>query len=495
VEIASLAALPVGVLSWNSPDPSMTIIVKGTFALDRDGLLPFAEEQQPLSLDRPGTGAGELYVASDFAPRKQSVDLLVVGHVRSQEPTREFPFSLTVGRWSKQWTAKTSEATESVALAARYIGERLAPAPTAPHGWLSRTVAPGFDFSEFNAALPSLRLPDLTRDALLVFEGMLSGTATRRVSLPGVQPCVFYLRDRHGSPNRAQRVHMRADTLWLDIDRAIATVTWRGDVRRALSTSARPAAVLTLEPRGMSYGWSDVEGQLGNADWVPATHEHELRSRDTVPPPTIEGDTRRIRLPRPSLPGSGAASQASADRESLSDLAHRMASGTQVIEPDEEPTMRIDLAAEARSRAASDQAVTQRQPDLGQPDSGQPDSGQPDSGKPDSGRPDVRTDVYVRPRAISATLVSDSTTIPYDPESSLAAGDIIPVEIYARVRAEASQATLAEVLAGRGIEPRVWEINERRQAVAVARDAAEGGQLGREIEAALRAAKLKLTGG
>ena len=149
MEIASLAALPVGVLSWNSPDPSMTIIVKGTFALDRDGLLPFAEEQQPLSLDRPGTGAGELYVASDFAPRKQGVDLLVVGHIRSQKPTREFPFSLTVGRWNKRWTAKTSEATESVALAARHIGERLAPAPTAPHGWLSRTVAPGFEFEDF----------------------------------------------------------------------------------------------------------------------------------------------------------------------------------------------------------------------------------------------------------------------------------------------------------------------------------------------------------
>jgi len=473
----------------------MTIIVKGTFALDRDGPLQFAEEQQPMSLDQPGKEPGELYAASDFAPRKQGVDLMVVGQLHSRQPTREFRFSLTVERWNKQWIAKSAEAAQSVALAARHIGERLAPAPTAPHGWLSRTVAPGYDFSVFNAALPSLRLPDLSRDAPLVFEGMLSGTATRKVSLPGVQPCVFYLSDRQGRPDRVQRVRMRADTLWIDVDRAIATVTWRGDVRRALSTSARPAAVLTVEPRGMSYGWSDVEGQLGNAQWVRATHEHELRRTDTVPPPTIEGDTRRMRAARPSQSEGAGASQSSATKESLSDIARRMASGTEVMETDEEPTMRIDLLAKARARATSDQAVTLRQPDLGQPDLGQPDLGQPDSG-----RLDVRTDVYVRPRAISAsdaeTLAPDSTTIPYDPESSLVGpGGIIPVEMYARVRAEASQATLAEVLATRGIEPRVWELNERRQAVAVARDAAEGGRLGREIEAALRAAKLKLTGG
>src|SRR5689334_2538085 len=97
MDVVSLCPLPVGIFAWESPDPLLTVVVKATFTLDRDGDAVLAEEQQPLTLDRPSEiDPSELVEASDFAPWKALADILVVGHAHVGEPSRVSPVSFHV---------------------------------------------------------------------------------------------------------------------------------------------------------------------------------------------------------------------------------------------------------------------------------------------------------------------------------------------------------------------------------------------------------------
>ncbi len=98
MEVASLSSLPVGVLAWNSPDPTCTVIVKATFDLGQDGYARLSPNQLPLSLDVPSRHGGEgIDYASDFAPRKRGVDVLVLGHARAAAAAQSIALSVTLG--------------------------------------------------------------------------------------------------------------------------------------------------------------------------------------------------------------------------------------------------------------------------------------------------------------------------------------------------------------------------------------------------------------
>src|SRR5689334_7232943 len=97
MEVAAICPLPVGVVRWRSSpaSPALTVIVKGTFTLDRDGEMTLAPAQEPLSPSRPAMGG--LAYASDFVPYKPAADVVLTGHARAAEPARAIPARIRIG--------------------------------------------------------------------------------------------------------------------------------------------------------------------------------------------------------------------------------------------------------------------------------------------------------------------------------------------------------------------------------------------------------------
>lgn len=297
MEVASLSPVAVGVLTWNSPDPSVTVIVKATFDIEADGSVSLIPDQPPICLDRAtseeegrdlGLHGAELFYGSDFAPKKGAVDVLAIGHVRARHPTRQLPFRLRVGGLDLALVAVTETPVTQAPLSERHVRRvptdaatavRLAPANSSVTGWISRTVAPGFDFAVFNTAPPHHRVGELAPDATIFTEGMLR-RGDRPIRLAGVSPRVFHVEDR-GATHPGDPVAMRCDTLWIDTDREHVTLVWRGHVARS-QPGERPFLVVKLHGAG-ELTWRDMSRGLSRAAWLDATEAHELRRHSESP--------------------------------------------------------------------------------------------------------------------------------------------------------------------------------------------------------------------
>lgn len=297
MEVASLSPVPVGVLSWNSPDPCVTVVVKATFDIEADGSVSLVPDQPALCLDlatpiddrrQLGLHGAELYYGTDFAPRKGAVDVLAVGHARSERASRRIPFRLRIGLLDLTLFAVTDQPTQLVPLSERFVRRdpddaatavRLAPANSSVMGWISRTVAPGFDFGVFNTAPREHRLKGLSADAQIHTEGMLR-RGDRTIQLAGVAPRVFHVEDR-GATHPGEPVPMVCDTLWIDTDREHITLVWRGQVARS-RPGERPFVVVKLHGAG-EVTWSDMSRRLSRAAWLDATEPHNLRHASEAP--------------------------------------------------------------------------------------------------------------------------------------------------------------------------------------------------------------------
>jgi uncharacterized protein DUF2169 len=372
MDVASLSHLPVGVLGWNSPDPVFTVVTKATFTL-AGGRLALAAEQEPMGLDRPDPrSTTELYAASDFAPKKRGIDVLLTGHARAQSPVRVVPFALTVGKLRLVLHAVSDAPATAVPLLERYVRRRPAdpasavrvmPRRTAVRGWLSRTVAPSFDYAAFNAAPPEHWLDELAPDAPLVLEGLLATATRRELRLGGVTAFAWQLEDR--ASRDATPIAMRCDTLWMDVDREMFTLTWRGVMPRR--GAQRPAVAVLLD--AAEPPWADVRARLGRVAWQAAVQPHELESApparfddgvapsereptlsalmDVPPPPTVRrgeddeptlGGQQRWRKLGGTVPMDEAEKQGAALREILQRTG---ALGTLELSPEDAETIRM----------------------------------------------------------------------------------------------------------------------------------------------------------
>ncbi|MBW2529771.1 MAG: DUF2169 domain-containing protein [Deltaproteobacteria bacterium] len=355
MEVASFCPLPVGVLSWNAPQPVTTVIVKATFAMERDGVAVLADQQEPLCLDWSLVGGtGELYCASDFVPRKSGVDLLLVGHARAREPNTVLPFALSVGDRRLTWIAVSRTPAAAVPLLQSRVrvrdpgaAGRVAPARhRARGGWQSRTIVGDFDYSLFNAAEPGNRLAGLSPGTSLVLEGLLAGAAQRRIELAGLAPFVFQVPGSDPASLRmGQRVQLSCDTLWIDVDREIFTLCWRGTADRTIASTARPLLAVGMGPVDDLPSWEATAAGLDDAHWYEAVGEADLTPELPV---ELGGDSEADGPPTgrlPSWPSGGRPSEGrghgparySADSEE----------GTQVL-PDPAPSSPPPPAAAER---------------------------------------------------------------------------------------------------------------------------------------------------
>lgn len=322
VWLARLVSYPVGVLAWHRPEPCLTVVVKITYGLDRDGTLQPANAQLSLGRESDGQmrGTGAVEHADDFVPAKSRCDVLVVGHAHAAAPVREHTVRLRLGapshstreagewsshppgpattlstEWSKTITVVSSTATKQFLLRDDHMRSTmvaaLAPRSLRVPQWRTRRLARGYDFSSFNSAPADQQRPALLPGEWLELVGLLPGAPRRVVRLPSEEPAVYYVPSRDGH-TAARAVPLRCDTLWVHADMSLCTLTWRGVIDAPLPPplhgSGPKGAFLAVTGPGAVRDWPTVARTLDAVPWTRATTEQEVKAA-TFDKPSIGG--------------------------------------------------------------------------------------------------------------------------------------------------------------------------------------------------------------
>ncbi|MEP7120994.1 MAG: DUF2169 domain-containing protein [Byssovorax sp.] len=311
----------------------LTVIAKATFAL-KPGKVTLAAEQQTLHgrdshwSDDP---ARSLHAASDRAPFKRRVDVVLVGQAFAPRGTtaQSLVARVAVGDVDKSIDVRADRALTrdgEIREGARWASmpllyERAAGGPgtwnpvgvsldappdaygqrilpnlrpmSAAHVGNAEVIAPvgfgpvaaswpvrrerlrhraeawtetsfedlpfgdDFDAAYFQMAPTDQQLDALRDEETLVLENLLADHPRLTTQLSGLQPKAFV--DIPGQTPRDLR--LVADTLWIDTDRAICTVTWRGQV--PLVAREQPGRVLVAAAGpGQRLSWANLTALL-----------------------------------------------------------------------------------------------------------------------------------------------------------------------------------------------------------------------------------------
>lgn len=164
----------------------------------------------------------------------------------------------------------------------------------------------GFDASFFNVAPPDQQTAVLRGDERIVLENLHAAHPRLITRLPGLTPSV--LVEAQGSA--PWQLPVRADTLWIDTDRALCTLTWRGQV--ALDhPQKRGRVVVSLDTSSRGAG----EDEEISADAEPI--EIEASDAHTVAVSTL-GAMRSASSPLPFASSGGAGARSREEARSTS---------------------------------------------------------------------------------------------------------------------------------------------------------------------------------
>ncbi|WP_437927352.1 DUF2169 domain-containing protein [Sorangium sp. So ce291] len=121
--------------------------------------------------------------------------------------------------------------------------------------WHRQPLPPDLDVSYFNTAPFDQQTTALRNDERLILEHLHPEHPHLVTSLPGLHPRAYV--DRPGEP--PQGVPMWPDLLWINTDRCICTVTWRGQVPLREPQEAGQLLV-ALEGPDQTLAWNEIEG-------------------------------------------------------------------------------------------------------------------------------------------------------------------------------------------------------------------------------------------
>jgi hypothetical protein len=211
----------------------------------------------------------------------------------------------------------------------------------------------GFDFEFFNAA-PREQQLDLFRSGLAIeLQNMRPAHPLLTTQLPAMKPQVFRVHPRTG---RVEEIALRCDTLWIDTDRAVVALAFRGltDLGGA-DERAAGKLVVVADPQGKKLRFDKVEKQL--------LEEHPgafaaSRPASSVGSPDLDPLALRYDSVKPSRPATS--SSASLPRPPSSAVAEPPPPPPAPPGPHAaEPTQRFDLMSGFHTEAP---AVTMRAP-------------------------------------------------------------------------------------------------------------------------------------
>ncbi|MFO0613517.1 MAG: DUF2169 domain-containing protein [Polyangiaceae bacterium] len=189
--------------------------------------------------------------------------------------------------------------------------DRLGDAKEAMRGaFHERPLPRGLDARFFQSALADQTLADLDRAPTLRLDGLHPDAPSLTTELERVDPQVT-LELEGRSP---REVPVRADTLWIDTERGLATLTFRGHVHlerrdapgvvRITTDVPRPPPVSVRAAPAVDFAFHHTETDAAALTPDLSRFEEALPFRREAPPPVLGRDVRleTIVLPAASLP-------------------------------------------------------------------------------------------------------------------------------------------------------------------------------------------------
>jgi hypothetical protein len=140
----------------------------------------------------------------------------------------------------------------------------------------------GFDFAFYNAAPPDQQVDVLRGGDALVLENLDRGHARLETRLPSVRPKAFLVP---ADVDRGIEIALRCDTVWIDTDRKLLTLSWRGLVTvDTPDEEALGALVIAAESKGREIGYAQItkllrESTMSTTDSDTLTESRPLRPR------------------------------------------------------------------------------------------------------------------------------------------------------------------------------------------------------------------------
>ena len=339
--------------------PRVTVVVKATFGMARDGDARLIAPLAVVTEDRAHGGVGSLAEASEVAPYLPSAGVLLTGHACSQHPVpaltarlavfRERPLidkSLHVfgdrasaganGQPFTQMPLTYERAYGGAGVLDNPIGVGAATAsralpnlldPVNPHkpagfGPLARRwgtrlrllgsrvpegidgpnakIPEGFDWRYFHAAPADQQCEFLQGDEWIVLDGMHPTLSRLQTRLPSVSAKALWLAAGATSLADGQPVKLVADTLLIDADQQRCSLIWRGHVAlEHLDALAGSQFFTGVEMPGYPMAWPEVRPSLQLArPALPFVRAPSEDPRPAAPAPVPASE------PRPDLGGT-----------------------------------------------------------------------------------------------------------------------------------------------------------------------------------------------
>ncbi len=121
---------------------------------------------------------------------------------------------------------------------------------------LSQDLPAEFHWAFFNVGPPDQQLEEIRADQNIRLEHLHPDEAQLDIQLPGYYPCVYMQR-----ADEAHRVQMQGDTLWIDTNRLVLTVTWRAQVTLEGDADAAIRVLVSLGTADHKPAWDEVWAQ------------------------------------------------------------------------------------------------------------------------------------------------------------------------------------------------------------------------------------------
>lgn len=316
MEILALCPLRPAAFTWRSARGGhvLTVVCKATFSLTIGEAQLAARQDAPTEQDRhhDDNPAASLYLPSDLVPFKPRADVLLVGSAYAPrgQPARSLAVQLSVGGVDKSLVVVGPRAAEGgrfgepapfESMPLRWelaaagpanpvgvrpgtapnivpLGDPAAPAepigfgPIAPSwpgrveklggvppawmqgAWAEQPLPASVEPFFFNVAPPDQQCNPIRPGETLVLKGLRPDLPHLVTRLPGLTPRCF-LQRAGAAP---QDVHLKCDTLIVDTDRGVCTLTFRGQAPLDSPVFAG-RVVVAMERPGQQLSWADLE--------------------------------------------------------------------------------------------------------------------------------------------------------------------------------------------------------------------------------------------
>lgn len=328
MKATALCPFPLHALVWEAPrEPMVTAILKATYRLVPNGEMTLADAQDPLAPDRflRDDPRAPLLAPTDRVPYKRKVDVLFAGYAYAPSGGAGFQARLDVAGFSKVlyvtgnrvWVSGVPE-----------LGQRVDPAPPAawpslgpvsPHvrasqlrldragfEWAYQLSGPaprGFDDRFFNAAPPDQQIDALPMSAVIRLLHLHPRVPVFETRLPAIRPRAFVI-----AQGKAPReIPMVCDTLFIDAERAVASLSFRGVVKVEDRSAESVAAVVESreDPQAMSRLHALVGGAAAAKSEEPSGTSDIDLSKMGVPSTPFQREAQRGGAPSAYAVSSG----------------------------------------------------------------------------------------------------------------------------------------------------------------------------------------------